>query len=284
MGRLSDQGQIVTQFALVILIALFSSTAAAEGGESSGVGNGGGPAEQAIVAAAIHSITLYKACLLHPQCGLNTDLAAALKAIELCAIPAANQLKFDKIEVPFAKRDDALTINRTLLYPNSQPLSFSSSVGYLTRVYFDVCGVKPFAESESLIAPLMNFSYNDGEQITVGRNDLNLPKEKFIRARTLYSDLLIQTSAQMLRVHCNDDTLDSCSVIEDAKTGANSRFRNLSVASESKDSACRISFSIEGLFRNGKGLDEKFVLNAITNDGVADEVRIQGRTLELPKK
>lgn len=284
MGRFCDQGQIVLQASVVILIALFSTQAASEGGESSGVGNGGGPAEQAIVSAAIHSRSLYQACLLHPKCGANLELATGLKKLASCSLPTVDQLRFDLLDKPYVSRKDALVINRTLLYPGSRPASFSTTVGLLTRIYFELCGVAGFQESENLTGSLVELANIEGEQITVGKNDLSLPKQQLIRARTLYSDLLIETSNQMLRLHCNSDDLESCSVLEDAKTGTKSRFRNLSVASEAKDSAGRISFSIEGLFRNGSGSDEKFLLDAIVKGGLAVEVRVQGRTLELPKK
>ena len=268
----------------ILMCLLVPLIAYSGGGESSGVGNGGGPAEQAIVSAAVHFSSLSTACQLHPDCGKNAEIGAKLSLVRECALPSVHEFLFtDQIESPFARTDDKLMINRKLLYPLDRPLSFSSATAYLTRIYFELCAIQLFDMSGTLVAPFAKFTEFEGEQATIGKDTLNLPKTEWIRVRTLYSDLLIESAKHTFRLHCNEDTLDSCTVIEDALTGANSKFRNLSVSREVKEIDGFVSFDIEGLFKNKAGQSEKVLLSAIYKDGVAQEVRLQGRILELPK-
>ncbi len=259
--------------------------------------NGGGLSEQAIVFSAGQYQSFLHSCLKVPGCGGQQPAKAHLEALLTCGLPGDSRLRFATIKDEPELRDQSpygkpyvfsiaqnLLINRHYLYTEKdEPLKVPGAIGYLSRIYLDYCRSMPFEESEGLAKTLAAFADFDSEQVTVGKDDLNLPFAKWIRLRTLYSDLIIEASDSILRLSCGEGDLGNCSLVDGRISLSQSRFKNLSLVRETKENSV-ISFAVEGSFLVGAGAPQLMKLAAEFKDGKPLRVSVGGKSLELPKE
>jgi hypothetical protein len=287
---------ISMRFVILPIVSLFFalSVSARGGGDGSGVGNGGGFSEQAILFSAKQAISFVDACLKYANCGATEPLKNSLQKIKSCSLPSLNSFVFRTAEeVPelngaqgaprsYVLLNQEFVVNRTLLYNSkNEPLRTPQAMAYVTRMYFDLCGGMSFADSGSAGMTLASFAEYDSEQVTIGKDDLNLPIAEWIRVRTLYSDLIIESAQSIVRISCDGENLDACSLKNETASSTDSRFKDLSLVME-KGSSGQVEFEVEGNAvspQSRKG----FQLSAKYLKGVPVQIIWQGKSLEIPK-
>jgi hypothetical protein len=271
---------------LLIFIPLFLSLMAmARGGDT--FPNGGGLSEQAIVSSAYQFSYFAEACRLYRQCG--DEISEQLTKLAVCKLPSISALRFATAEeVPelggaayFRPSEELFYFNREMIYSANKPMRIPEAFGYLTRIYLDACGIENFDASESIALRLARFIDIRTEQVTVGKDDIDLPIARWIRLRSFHSDLLIEGPKDLLRLSCVDDQLESC-MLTNHGASSESSFKNLSLARESLEGENTVRFEVVGHFVNSKGGREKFSLKATYVDGQTTEIYLQGRALTLP--
>jgi hypothetical protein len=278
----------------LFLGTLFVSTLAFAGGGDV-VNNGGGLSEQALMFSAQHFLTFAESCLHYDSCGARPPMNQFLNQLKTCSLPTMTDFRFSTPkETPELQGrafvllpNHQFVIHRQLLYSSSnEPLRMPEAMGYLARIYFDHCHQVPFAQSSEIAKVLAGFVEADGEQVTIGKDSVNLPAKEWLHIRTLYSDLIFEGPKSLLRLSCPTGSLDSCSLVstQDSKTA--SRFKNLSLTQEEQRGGRGgvLHFEVEGTFLANRGTRLLFKLSAEYKDGKPLQVRLQNQALELPKE
>lgn len=271
---------------LMYFIILSSAFAGVES-----VGNGGGASEQAIMIAGVRLNSYYKNCLAVSSCYQTHDLRLVLERTSVCEVPNIKHFRFEipgqnsqlKSHSPYIYSNNEFILNRNFLYLNKSPLNTSEALGYLTRIYADYCNVLPFVSSGAFFDPIINYANAFGEQITVGKDSLFLPKKEWIRLKTFYSDLIVESQQQVVRIQCTTEDFNSCYLLSENETSQSEVFfSNLGVVEESLQNGI-VRFSIEGLL--GKNNSEKvaFQLKAEYKNGVLQRIYFMGRELSQNK-
>lgn len=269
--------QSIKTFTIAILIC----TIAMAGGDV--VNNGGGLSEQSLLYASIHFKKISDSCQLYKSCGAQGPLKDHLQTMNSCQKPETAQFKFSSDlneDVVYEMQEQILVINRKKLYTEAhEALRIPEAFAFLTRIYLDFCGAVAFDQSKDLVKPIELHAGQQGEQITIGKESINLPKTQWIRVRSLYSDLLIETPEMLLRLSCLEDKLSSCSFNE---TGVSSstKFRNLGLLSESIINGV-VQFNIEGFLQTPQK-KQRFSLIVHSASGVVKKVILDGQEMTLP--
>ncbi|WP_413287724.1 hypothetical protein [Bdellovibrio sp. HCB337] len=273
-----------------LFIALFACSWAFAGGDV--VNNGGGLSEQAIVFSARHYNSFIESCLRYDNCGAKAPVNAYLKRVQTCSLPKLNELYFAT-----AQEEPALApaktyvllanghfvINRELLYSSSkEPLKVSGAFGYISRIYFDHCGVLEFSQTVDIAKSFASFAEADGEQVTIGKDNLYLPSQRWVRIRALYSDLIIEGPGSFLRLSCPSGQLNGCNLLDTQESNLASRFKNLTLSQESMTNGL-LHFEVEGAFIGADRNRQYFKLTADYQDEKPVQITLQGQSLELPK-
>lgn len=251
------------------------------------INNGGGLSEQSLLYARLHFERMSESCQKYNSCGRGTELGIRLRLLAACQKPNVEQIKFSEdldFGVVYQTKDKGLfVINRKRLYTEAdQALSVPKAFPFLARIFLDYCGFDKFDESIEIVSPMAEHASEQGEQVTIGKETLNLPKSEWIRVRSLYSDLLIETPKMLLRLSCKDESLSKCSFSE---TGSHnndnvSKFKNLSLLSESMENKV-IYFNIEGYFLTSAA-KERFSLFVDSEDGWIKKAILQNQELLIP--
>ncbi|MGZ3795533.1 MAG: hypothetical protein ACXVB1_04170 [Pseudobdellovibrionaceae bacterium] len=271
---------------------LFASSAVfANGNGGDVVNNGGGLSEQAIMFSAQHYSSFIESCLRYDSCGAKEPLSSYLKKVRICPLPKTSSLRFGiATETPelssgrpyVVLASGHFVINREKLYsPTQEALRIPEALGYLSRIYFDHCGVLKFDESFDIARLITAFTNNDGEQVTIGKDSIKIPAKDWVRIRTLYSDLIIEGPKNLLRLSCPLGSLNACTLLEVAESQTKSHFKNLSLSQESITQGL-LSFEVQGSFIGENRPREYFKLSASYQDGNVLEIKLQGQNLELP--
>ena len=279
-------------FCASLFLALPLSTQAriSGGGEGSTVGNGGGLSEQALLSASLHFKSFAASCLKYPACAQGPAVQAALQKTMACPLPQNSSFRFSIPKdtpalsgVPYAALSATdFVINREKLYTaDNTPLRIPTALAYITRIFMDHCGALGFDQSSALTAPLSKFADFDSEQLTVGKDSIQLPIADWIRIRSLYSDLVIETKQGLLLLSCPGNQIRDCSLAKAFDT-SEARFKNLSLASEQLVTG-QVKFEVEGslVAPNSR---EIFHLTGIFKDGEATQILLNGQPLDLPPK
>lgn len=279
--------------ALILGIIFSSSLVFAFQGGNGGdvVNNGGGLSEQAIMFSVQNYRSFAASCLRYESCGLREPMQSYMKNVHQCSLPSAAAVRFatpaEDRELVAGKAyavsaNGALIVNREELYTDKgEPLRVSGAFAHMSRIYFDLCGSLPFAQSASLAKVLAQFAEAEGEQVTIGKDSIKLPSTKWIRVRTMYSDLLIESPKSLLRLSCGEN-LNTCTLAETAEAKSSARFKNLSLAQESLRDGL-LSFEVQGVFISSKKERQEFKLFAEYLNGDVLSLKLQGQSLELPK-
>ncbi|MBK9321607.1 MAG: hypothetical protein IPM97_01385 [Bdellovibrionaceae bacterium] len=272
---------------LVFLPSL--SFAASNGGDV--VNNGGGLSEQAIIYVAQHYRFFTESCLRYDNCGAKEPLRSHLKKLQICTVPALSNIRFAVAkEVPELSSGVAyvllanghFVINREKIYTsNREALRVPDAFGYLSRIYFDHCGMIKFSQSAEAAKAITAFTNADGEQVTIGKDSIKIPAQEWIKIRTMYSDLLIEGPKSLLRLSCPSGELNACTLIDTSDGKIGSRFKNLSLSQESIANGF-LHFEVQGSFMGANHSREYFKLSASYRDGEPLEIKLQGQNLELP--
>lgn len=275
---------------IALLLFLLCLSLPAQAGDS--VNNGGGLSEAALVFSAKQLPSFLASCRLYDACGARDPYAAQLAPLATCRLHGEGNLRFSTPKespelkdgssergLPFRVTGEGLLlINRLHLYsPLDEPLRLPAAIGYFARIQLELCGGAAFAASEQLGQHLAAFADFEGEQVTVGKDDLNLPLKQWIRARSFYSDLILESSEQLLRLACEGSDLRTCSLTRSDLPATPTQFRNLGLVSEKLENG-RLSFVIEGTYER-----TVFTLEAEFEKGIARRVRLNGIELALPE-
>jgi hypothetical protein len=278
-------GNLMYQVQMLLIATLFAVSVWAGGGGDV-VNNGGGLSEQSVLFAALKYPSFLDSCLRYQDCGAKEPMKAQLLSLKTCTLPLASQIAFKEnleggkpYEIP---GENGIILNRQSLYSGSrEPMRIPAAFAFLTRVYFDLCGTKAFATSEEVVKPLERFAAEEGEQVTIGKESLNLPKSEWLRVRSLYSDLLIETPKILLRLSCPQDRLNECSFDNSETTTTHGKFRYLTLISEAKVEEL-ILFHVEG-YLVLPGQRQKFKLQVESRQGIIEKVLWQDQNIDLPE-
>ncbi len=282
----------------VVLLPIFflfvAPLALARGGGDS-INNGGGAAEQAVVYSAKQFRPFLQSCAKYSNCGAADPNRSQLAPLLRCDFPGEKSIRFATAKENEALRDGSerglpfavsaertLLLNRGYLYSDrNEPLSIPGAMGFISRVYLELCGGLAFPQSSALARTLSAFAEFDSEQVTIGKDDLDLPYAEWIRVRTLYSDLVVESVEGLLRLSCPGGELALCSLVKSEEVPSPARFSNLSLAWEKKSGAV-VSFRVEGWISVASG-PESFALTAEFAKGKVQRLALNGRELELPR-
>lgn len=266
-------------------------------GEGSAVGNGGGRSENALMLARAHYQSLLMICLQQKGCGTQQPLRDHINFLLKQNLPTAGDFRFKEqantaelidatgngIPYFFDQKIAILTFNREFIYsPNNDPLRLSTAVGYLTRIYLDLFGRADFSKSSKLVKPIENLAKSTGEQLSVGKDTLQLPFKKWIRLQTIFSGLVIESSASLLSLSCPDTDINKCSLKDISESNRTIELKNLSLVSE-KLNGSLIEFEVQGHFINGVDLPKLFTIHASFENGIVKSFEWMGQALEIPQ-
>jgi hypothetical protein len=279
-------GRFRAQIALLFFVTCLPGPARA--GDS--VNNGGGLSEAALVFSAKQLPSFLASCRRYDACGAQEPYFSQLAPLASCRLRGEGEIRFsipkDAPELkdgsdrglPFrVSAEGTLLVNRLHLYsPLNEPLRLPEAIGYITRIQLDLCGGLSFTDSAAIGTHLAAFADFEGERITIGKDDLHLPSKQWIRVRSFYSDLILESSEQLLRLACEGNDLRNCSLTRSDLPPSSAQFKNLGLVSE-KVVKGRLSFVVEGLFEGSV-----FSLEAEFEKGIAKLVRLNGIELELP--
>jgi len=280
------------------LLTFFATIKNTTAGGGDVVGNGGGLSEQALVYSAQHFDSFLDSCLKVHQCAASGSEHFYLSSLKSCDYPNIQDLRFstakDLPELtdgtpegrPYVKlTNETFVINRTHLYPphHPQPLRVATAMAYLARLYLDACQIFSLPHSQELGTRLARFSDFDSERVTIGKDQLDLPPSKWIRVRTFYGDLILETTKTILRLSCPTGELESCSLSASGASAKNSSFRHLSVLDEHLE-IDKIVFEVEGSFRSESDRTRVIHLRGEFLAGGAVAIWLNGRTLSIPKE
>ena len=253
------------------------------GGGGDVINNGGGLSEQSVLYASVHFQSMSESCQKFTSCAAQGLLKDYLQSLNSCTKPDASQIKFSadlNNDVLFQSENQTFVINRKKLYSGTnEALRIPEAFGFLTRIYLDYCGQMPFSRSNDLVKPIEQYSNQQGEQITIGKENINLPKAQWIRVRSLYSDLLIETPKMLLRLSCFDDKLSNCSFQENSNS-TSAKFRNLGLRSETLSDGV-VQFQVEGYFVTSTA-KKQFSLVVDSQNGIVKRVMLQDHEITLP--
>lgn len=280
-------GRFRAQIALLFFVICFPVLGRA--GDS--VNNGGGLSEAALVFSARQLPSFLASCRRYDSCGALEPYATLLAPLAACRLHGEGELRFsvpkespelkDGSErgLPFrVSAEGLLLVNRLHLYSaQNEPLRLPEATGYIARIQLELCGGLSFAGSEALGKHLAAFADFEGERVTIGKDDLHLPAKQWIRVRSFYSDLILESSEQLLRLSCEGSHLRTCSLARSDLPASSAQFKNLGLVSERMADG-RVHFVVEGLFEGAV-----FSLEAEYEKGIARRVRLNGVELELPK-
>lgn len=275
---------------IMFILCLFPSLSLA-GGTLAGNGQAGGGSEQAIVLAGARIRDFYKNCLQFVQCGKKEPTKSRIETLlNKYDLPQIGVFKFAVPDndvnllktTPYYRSKDHFVLNRQFLYDeNDRPLTVSQAIGHLTRLFFDDSGIESFEMSEESVSDLIKFSETQGEQISVGKDEIKLKPEKWIRLKSFYNALVIEAPGEFLRLGCPNGDIDQCSFQAEDFFSAENKFAQFSLTEEKLVNK-EIHFRMEGLYYLKGFFPQVFVIEAIYKDGEAKEVLFQGRELELP--
>lgn len=282
------KNHLLTAFFVTIFCVPFQRVLAGNGGDV--VRNGGGLSEQAILYSSLHYRSFSARCLQNAGCSSSIELQTALKKVQTCSLPGANDFRFQTPQENAALQgkiyvrdsEGVFRVNREELYkPN--PLSFPAAMAFLSRIYFDSCHTIPWSHSKEMVAPLEALAEYDGEQITVGKDSIRLPQAEWIRVRSLFSDLLIETPIEMISLSCENQSLTRCGVSGTLKAvNTEDRFKYLSLANE-EIKGDGVVFIIEGHYQPAQKRSEFFDMQVIVQKGKVMNIQWMGQAIKIPR-
>ena len=170
-----------------LLILLFSVQSLLAGDS---VNNGGGLSEQALIYSAQHMPQFIQSCMQYSYCGANEPDRSKLLELLSCNRPKDTEIRFGnptdepfqdgtKLGLPYRHLNNGeFFVNRAYLYPNDQPMLLPQTIGHLARLQLNDCNVIPFSGSAEIAKNISWMAEQEGEQITIGKEEIFLPAYK----------------------------------------------------------------------------------------------------------